>query len=290
MGNFEKMVVLAVLFLSAIVLAVSLNDDGNEVEATGPLSAAAQRLEEPSRTPLPGAVDPGTKTETAHEQRKGPDYFLFGEVKSPEPAPEASGPLSGQREGAGSRVEARQGPIRSESRILRSIRGLKPSALDDYRVYDVVEGDTWNGLAVRFYGDGSYSSNLRMANEGGQLRSGSPILVPVYDFGQEALSGRPPLAPEVAPAAPAVVPAAPTAPASPASIGELYTVQNGDSLSRIAAKAYGNGNLWRLIYDANREQMRSADWVQVGMKLVIPDPEQAARVSATEDPEKPRVR
>ena len=47
MGNFEKLVVLAVLFLSAIVLAVSLNDDGSEVQAgDDPITAAQARVEE----------------------------------------------------------------------------------------------------------------------------------------------------------------------------------------------------------------------------------------------------
>jgi nucleoid-associated protein YgaU len=267
MGNFEKMVVLAVLFLSAIVLAVSLNDDGNEVEATGPLSAAAERFEKPVEDP---AVETG-------EAKAGPDYFLFGEVKSPEP----EGPVPAPVEAAPS---LDLGATGFEEGILVSVRGLRPSAIDDYKVYDAVEGDTWNGLAVRFYGDGRYSSNLRMANEGRELQSGEPIFVPVHDFGQEAVVDRAPLVPEAAPATPQ------PAPSTPVAIGEVYVVQNGDSLSKIASKAYGNGNLWRQIYDANRDQMRSPDWIQVGMKLVIPDPEQAVAAPAASDPKKPRVR
>ena len=272
MGKFEKMVVLAVLLLSAIVLAVSLNDDGVEVEAIGPLSAAAERIEEQSQDPVPAA--PGLAQED-------PGYLLFGEVKSvaPEgPAPEPREDLSGLDEPVPDKG--------SEARILKSTRGLTPSALDDFMVYDVAASDTWNGLAMRFYGDGRYTTILRMANEEGELRGGAKIYVPVFDFGQEARADRRPLAPEEAPpASPGVVAAS-----TPPLIGRVYVVQNGDSLSGLALKAYGNGKLWWPIYDANRDGMRNPDWLQVGMKLVIPDPEEAARASAARDPGKPRVR
>ena len=38
-----------------------------------------------------------------------------------------------------------------------------------------------------------------------------------------------------------------------ASPGSTYTVQPGDSLFSIAQQAYGNGNQWQRIYDANKQ-------------------------------------
>lgn len=52
---------------------------------------------------------------------------------------------------------------------------------------------------------------------------------------------------------------------------QTYTVQAGDTLSKIAEKVYGDGNRWREIYDANRNVIGgSPEQIQVGMVLTIP--------------------
>ncbi|MFB2897438.1 3D domain-containing protein [Aerosakkonemataceae cyanobacterium BLCC-F50] len=52
---------------------------------------------------------------------------------------------------------------------------------------------------------------------------------------------------------------------------QTYTVQSGDTLSLIAGKFYGDGNLWNLIYEANRSAIGfDPNQIQVGMVLVIP--------------------
>jgi nucleoid-associated protein YgaU len=66
------------------------------------------------------------------------------------------------------------------------------------------------------------------------------------------------------PTAPAPVPP-PVAPAA-----RTYEVKSGDSLSKIAQKHYGNGNLWRKIYEANRDQIKDPDLIHPGQKLIIP--------------------
>ena len=50
----------------------------------------------------------------------------------------------------------------------------------------------------------------------------------------------------------------------------FYTVASGDSLSRIAKRFYGDGNQWRRIFDANREQIEDPDLIRPGQKLKIP--------------------
>lgn len=52
--------------------------------------------------------------------------------------------------------------------------------------------------------------------------------------------------------------------------GQTYTVESGDTLSRIARRVYGNGARWRVIYEANRAMLTSPDHIQVGQVLVIP--------------------
>ena len=53
--------------------------------------------------------------------------------------------------------------------------------------------------------------------------------------------------------------------------GGIYTVQPGDSLWRIAEKAYGNGRRWRRIYEANTDKISDASKIYVGQTLVIPE-------------------
>lgn len=52
---------------------------------------------------------------------------------------------------------------------------------------------------------------------------------------------------------------------------QMYTVQPSDTLFLIAQKFYGYGNLWHLIYDANRDLLgHDAKLLKIGMVLVIP--------------------
>ena len=49
-----------------------------------------------------------------------------------------------------------------------------------------------------------------------------------------------------------------------------YTVVPGDSLSKIAKHFYGDANLWRRIWEANRNQIKNPDLIQPGQILEIP--------------------
>lgn len=54
---------------------------------------------------------------------------------------------------------------------------------------------------------------------------------------------------------------------SSGSGGSTYTVQSGDSLSKIGSH-YGVS--WQKIYDANRDKLDDPDKIQVGQELTIP--------------------
>jgi nucleoid-associated protein YgaU len=59
--------------------------------------------------------------------------------------------------------------------------------------------------------------------------------------------------------------------ASPTSrSARTYTVQKGDSLSKIAKQEYGDASQWRRIYDANRDQIKDPDLIHPGWTLTIP--------------------
>ena len=54
-------------------------------------------------------------------------------------------------------------------------------------------------------------------------------------------------------------------------VGEQqYTVQKGDSLSRIAKHLLGDANAWKQIFEANRDVLSDPDKIFPGQTLKIP--------------------
>ncbi|MES2124413.1 MAG: LysM peptidoglycan-binding domain-containing protein [Gemmatimonadota bacterium] len=49
-----------------------------------------------------------------------------------------------------------------------------------------------------------------------------------------------------------------------------YTVVSGDSLSKIAKHAYGDGSRWREIFEANRDVLTDPDKIFPGQTLRLP--------------------
>lgn len=53
-------------------------------------------------------------------------------------------------------------------------------------------------------------------------------------------------------------------------VTEFYTVQSGDSLSKIAKKYYGNAMKYPAIFEANKEVIKDPDLIYPGQTLRIP--------------------
>jgi LysM repeat protein len=51
---------------------------------------------------------------------------------------------------------------------------------------------------------------------------------------------------------------------------QSYTVEKGDSLSKIAQKVYGKASLWRKIYEANQDNIKDPDLIYPGQVLRLP--------------------
>ncbi|HEX6133517.1 MAG TPA: LysM peptidoglycan-binding domain-containing protein [Longimicrobiales bacterium] len=66
------------------------------------------------------------------------------------------------------------------------------------------------------------------------------------------------------------VPDATARPDTGAAQASRYTVKQGDTLSAIAKREYGDANAWRRIYDANRDQLDNPDLIHPGQELTIP--------------------
>jgi nucleoid-associated protein YgaU len=65
-------------------------------------------------------------------------------------------------------------------------------------------------------------------------------------------------------------PAEAAAPAPSDAAPRSYTVQAGDTLSKIAKQFYGSANEYPKIFEANRDKLANPDKIQVGQELVIP--------------------
>lgn len=72
----------------------------------------------------------------------------------------------------------------------------------------------------------------------------------------------------------AVASATPSVPASApasASAARIHDVVQGDTLSSIAKKYYNDASKFNKILDANKDVLKNADSLQLGMKLKIPE-------------------
>ncbi len=59
-------------------------------------------------------------------------------------------------------------------------------------------------------------------------------------------------------------------PAAPAPELKTYTVQPGDTLSKIAKQFLGNANAYMKIFEANKDKLTDPNKIQVGQVLNIP--------------------
>src|SRR5437588_1062569 len=112
--------------------------------------------------------------------------------------------------------------------------------------YTVQPGDTLSGIAQQAYGDGNqwqtiYNANTQViGNDPNLVRPGEVLYIPPLS------SSKP-------------------------TPGSNYTVQPGDTLSGIAQQAYGDGNQWQVIYNANTQVIgNDPNLIRPGEVLYIP--------------------
>ena len=202
MGNFEKLVVLTVLFLSAIVLAFNLNDSDVDA-AIGDPSRDAERF-------LARSEDPSVEAGWDKEGDGARGVERGGAVRG-ESLDERSGELLGSAAGGASRSVAlptildsavnradagdgssldsssgqrgdRTSPYGADCLVIA--RGLRRMEFDDAAlVYDLKEKTTWRDLSLFLYGDESYVALLQSFNEEMfDAPEVGEIIVPTQDF------------------------------------------------------------------------------------------------------------
>ena len=128
--------------------------------------------------------------------------------------------------------------------------------------HEIVKGDSFWGLAQKYYGDGRLASLIEKENPGVRMQPGKKLSIPEPP-------ARPAASPQPAPRSETreVVKAREEAPqASPGR--ETYVVQRGDTLGKIAMKFYGDAGKLELIEDANPHLKYQT--LQAGAKIKIP--------------------
>jgi nucleoid-associated protein YgaU len=60
-------------------------------------------------------------------------------------------------------------------------------------------------------------------------------------------------------------------PATPPPAPKTYTVQAGDTLSKISRQFYGDAGKYMKIFEANRDKLSNPDLIKVGQVLTIPE-------------------
>lgn len=250
MGRLEKIVVLTVLFLVAVILAVSLN---REEVIAGPLDPLAEAPEavpgEPEVLPAPEA-DPRLLSAVTETPPAAGTVPVTPPATSGEPAivPGAVAPVAQPVV-----VPAPAEPA-APLPLLRTREGLQPSLAPGLSLYVWQAGDTFTSLADRYYGSRLEVGRLRDANEGrdeSTIQPGEQIFVPAEAVAAAERLGR-------------------SSADAGQWLGGVYVVQSGDMLSKISQQTYGSASQWRRIYDANRDVLASPDALKVGMRLRIP--------------------
>lgn len=67
------------------------------------------------------------------------------------------------------------------------------------------------------------------------------------------------------------------------TVFKVYTVKKGDTLFKLSDHFYGEGELWKKIWDFNR-YVKKSHWIFPGDELIIPIEREKKVVAATEDP------
>lgn len=118
--------------------------------------------------------------------------------------------------------------------------------------HTVVKGETLEDISKRYFGTTRHAGAIARSNpllSPANIREGRVIRVPRDPDNVQGI----PTVPEPVPAA-----------------NRTYVVKSGDSLSKISKAMYGTTRHARLIFEANRDQLKDEDSISLGQTLVIP--------------------
>lgn len=174
------------------------------------------------------------------------------------------------------------GTLHSSSRLttyannsIQSIDGGLYSVIPDGEYTKYYYGNEWQFVnidstasVVALNYDDDYYCNVWTTNAENYSQEGLEIF---KGNGTSSVLSTVPAATPEAPADTVPVPEAPavTTP-TPTTLSGTYTVERGDNLSKIAQKVYGDQKLWRKIYEANSNVIKSDYVIYASQVLTIP--------------------
>lgn len=138
--------------------------------------------------------------------------------------------------------------------------------------YTVKSGDNLKKIAAYYFGDANVYKLIYERNKGtiknvNMIYAGQTIILPSYAAvaqGVASITSAKPADPGVKPA-PGV-----SVPLNDGSGEFAYTVKSGDTLGRIAAYYYGNVNVYKLIYERNKDTLKSPNAIYAGQTIILP--------------------
>lgn len=153
-------------------------------------------------------------------------------------------------------------PVNTTDAVNPSIVTDIPAIATNDIYYIVQRGDTLSSISLKIYGNADfwpliYENNKNIIKNPNSIYAGMVLAIKTY-FPVTTPSATDTPVPEAVP----VIPSAPSG---------TYTVKAGDCLFDIAKQVYGNGNLWRMIYEANQDKLKSPQTIYTGQVLVIPE-------------------
>lgn len=282
MGKVEKVIVLSVLFLVALILVVTITvddplDKTNVVEAGAKKGApaVAQQAPPPAANPLLNAtvqppVVPPVAPAVVGAANTVPVANTVpaantGAAATPTPA---ATPITSPTQ-----PNAASMPTLPPGALLKRVDGLQDSWFADLKLYTWKEGDSWRAIANTYYGDWQRTDLLKRHNEGRMdVEPGETVFIPVFASERTAQTpntagaGSIPMTAAVA----KDTAAKKAAPASTPTGKKIHVVANGESLWKIAKAELGDGNRWKEIYEANRDVLAKPESIRKGMRLRIP--------------------
>ena len=140
--------------------------------------------------------------------------------------------------------------------------------------YTVQAGDTFESVSMKFYSTPTHAAAITRANglgdAGRLLKAGRVIRIARDPRNLQGLAAdasvTAPLVPELS-----RPPQRDVVPPVVSKATKKYTVQSGDSLSKIAKKFYNDASQWERIYEANRRSMKGPHDLKLGAVLDIPE-------------------
>ena len=204
---------------------------------------------------------PGTpRAVNAANQAATPVTTPAAAPAAPEPVRntiEPSTPPASPPAAANTLPKSDQDPIKIRTEEPRvSPEASRPPAVipPEFLEHTLAPGETYATLSLRYYGTAAYATSIAKANplvSPASLKPGRTLRVPKDPKNVQGLPVR----------EPGKTPKGPTT---------TYTVLQGDSLSTISQRLYGESKHAKLIYEANRATMKDEHSLRVGQKLIIP--------------------